>query len=120
MKRIIGVLVSLMMIFALSTCGNRVEQEDLKEISTVETTQSEEEQNITTQGTKILVVYFSCTGTMERVAEYVTEILGADLYEIIPEEPYTEADLAYYTNGRADQEQNDPDIRPAEKLELSI
>lgn len=38
MKRIIGVLVSLMMIFALSTCGNRVEQEDLKEISTVETT----------------------------------------------------------------------------------
>ena len=63
--------------------------------------------------TKTLVVYFSCTGTTELVAEYVSEILGADLYEIVAEEPYTEADLAYYTNGRADQEQNDPDVRPA-------
>ena len=43
----------------------------------------------------------------------MTEILGADSYQIVPENPYTEADLAYYTNGRADQEQNDPDVRPA-------
>lgn len=64
-------------------------------------------------GTKTLVIYFSCTGTTELVAEYVKEILGADIYEIVPENPYTEADLAYYTNGRADQEQNDPDVRPA-------
>ncbi len=64
-------------------------------------------------GTKTLVVYFSCTGTTELVAEYITEILGADSYRIVPENPYTEADLAYYTNGRADQEQNDPDARPA-------
>ncbi|MDE6845424.1 MAG: flavodoxin [Lachnospiraceae bacterium] len=63
--------------------------------------------------TKTLVVYFSCTGSTELVAEYITEILGADIYEIIPENPYTEADLAYYTNGRADQEQNDPNVRPA-------
>lgn len=63
--------------------------------------------------TKILVVYFSCTGTTELVAEYITEILGADIYEIVPENPYTETDLAYYTNGRADQEQNDPNVRPA-------
>lgn len=63
--------------------------------------------------TKTLVVYFSCTGTTELVAEYITEILGADSYQIVPENPYTEADLAYYTNGRADQEQDDPDARPA-------
>lgn len=47
------------------------------------------------------------------MAEYAAEFLGADLYEIVPEEPYTEADLAYYTNGRVDKEQNDPDVRPA-------
>lgn len=63
--------------------------------------------------TKTLVVYFSCTGFTELVAEYITEALGADIYEIVPENPYTEADLAYYTNSRADQEQNDPDARPA-------
>jgi len=61
---------------------------------------------------KTLVVYFSATGTTEPLAEYAAEILGADIYEIVPEQPYTEADLAYYTNGRADQEQNDPNARP--------
>lgn len=63
--------------------------------------------------TKTLVVYFSCTGTTKLLAEYAAEILEADLYEITAQDPYTEADLAYYTNGRADREQNDPDVRPA-------
>ena len=62
---------------------------------------------------KTLVVYFSCTGTTKPLAEYAADILEADLYEIVEEEPYTDADLAYYTGGRADQEQNDPDVRPA-------
>lgn len=62
--------------------------------------------------TKTLVVYFSCTNTTKTLAEYAADILGADIYEIVPAEPYTEADLAYYTNGRADQEQNDPSVRP--------
>ena len=63
--------------------------------------------------TKTLVVYFSATGTTRPLAEYTAEILDADIYEIVAEEPYTEDDLAYYTNGRADQEQNDPNVRPA-------
>lgn len=61
---------------------------------------------------KALVVYFSCTNTTKTLAEYAENILGADIYEIVPAEPYTEADLAYYTNGRADREQNDPSSRP--------
>ena len=60
----------------------------------------------------ILVVYFSATGTTELLAEYAAEILDAGLYEIIAAEPYTDADLAYYTGGRADQEQDDPSARP--------
>lgn len=61
---------------------------------------------------EILVAYFSCTGTTEKLAKYATDYLNADLYEIQPADPYTDEDLAYYTNGRADQEQNDPDARP--------
>lgn len=61
---------------------------------------------------KVLVVYFSCTNTTKTLAEYAANILGADIYEIVPAEPCTEADLAYYTNGRADREQNDPSARP--------
>ncbi len=78
--------------------------------STESITQSEptEEDNM-----KTLVVFFSCTNTTKTLAEYAADILGADIYEIVPAEPYTEADLAYYTNGRADREQNDPSVRPA-------
>ena len=61
----------------------------------------------------ILVAYFSATGHTAPIAEYAAELLGADLYEIVPEEPYTEADLAYFTGGRCDREQEDPDVRPA-------
>lgn len=60
----------------------------------------------------ILVAYFSATNTTEKLAEYAAEILGADLYEITPAVPYTDADLAYYTNGRADKEQADNSCRP--------
>lgn len=62
--------------------------------------------------TDILVAYFSATNTTEKLAEYATKILGADLYEITPAEPYTAADLAYYTNGCADKEQADRSCRP--------
>ena len=42
---------------------------------------------------KILVAYFSCSGVTKAVAEKLAAITGADLYEIKPEVPYTEADL---------------------------
>lgn len=63
-------------------------------------------------GGKTMVAYFSATNTTRSLAEYAADILSADLYEIVPEVPYTDADLAYYTNGRADREQNDPTARP--------
>lgn len=66
-----------------------------------------------TDGTHILVACFSATGHTEPLAEYAAELLGANLYEIVAAEPYTEADLAYYTGGRCDREQDDPDVRPA-------
>lgn len=62
---------------------------------------------------RILVAYFSATGTTEQIARQAAKILRADLFEIVPKEPYTEDDLAYNTGGRADQEQNNPNARPA-------
>lgn len=61
---------------------------------------------------KILVAYFSATGNTRPLAGYAAEHLGAEIYEITPQEPYTEDDLAYYTDCRADREQKDPDARP--------
>ncbi len=68
---------------------------------------------LSVNSSRILVVVFSCTGNTRPLAEYAAEILSADLYEIEAEQPYTEADLAYYTGGRCDREQDDPSVRPA-------
>ena len=43
---------------------------------------------------KTLIAYFSAeNGTTARAAKEAAEILGAELYEITPEQPYTAADL---------------------------
>lgn len=64
--------------------------------------------------TKILVAYFSATHTTEGVAEQIADSLSADLYEIVPEQPYTDADLNYNDdNSRSTIEMNDSSTRPA-------
>lgn len=66
------------------------------------------------QGSKVLVAYFSATGTTEGVAEHIADGLNADIYEMIPEEPYTDADLNYNdNNSRSTIEMNDSSSRPA-------
>lgn len=63
---------------------------------------------------KILVAYFSATNTTEKIAGYIAEELPADLYEIVPEIPYTLADLNYGdSSSRTSIEMNDPNARPA-------
>lgn len=67
----------------------------------------------TETNSKILVAYFSCTGTTKALAEITAEILGADLYEIVPVTAYTTADLNYGdSSSRATKEQSDPNARP--------
>ena len=65
------------------------------------------------QEKKILVAYFSATNTTKGVAENLADGIGADLYEIVPETPYTDADLNYHDNSsRTTIEMNDSDARP--------
>ena len=61
---------------------------------------------------KTLVAYFSRTGNTKPLAEYAAEYLGATLFEITAKIPYTDEDIAYYTDCRADREQKDESARP--------
>lgn len=64
--------------------------------------------------TRKLVVYFSATGVTKRVAETLAEAIGADLFEIRPEIPYTADDLDWTDqNSRSTREMRDPESRPA-------
>ena len=65
-------------------------------------------------GPKVLIAYFSATGTTKKIAEYAADAAGADQYEIVPSEPYTSDDLNYSNDDcRANTEMNDPSSRPA-------
>lgn len=63
---------------------------------------------------KNLVAYFSASGTTRRVATDLAAAVGADLYEIAPESPYTRADLNWNDRGsRSSREMGDESCRPA-------
>ena len=63
---------------------------------------------------KILVAYFSASGVTARTAKEIADAVGADLYEIRPQQPYTAADLDWTDKkSRSTLEMNDPACRPA-------
>ena len=126
MKKAIVILLSLTMILGLTACGNSASKtkqpstedtfvESKADTESAETsTNMENTDNQDAQEHKILVAYFSATGTTKGVAEHIANGLNADIYEIVPEEAYTDADLDYNdNNNRTTIEMNDPDARPA-------
>ena len=63
---------------------------------------------------KTLVAYFSATGNTAQVAEKLARVADADLFEIKPEQPYTDADLNWRNEkSRSSVEMNDKTSRPA-------
>ena len=72
---------------------------------------SEAASTVTTTG-KTLVVYFSATGTTEGVAQTIADTVGADLFEVVPSDPYTSDDLNWTNNdSRVSREHNDEGLR---------
>lgn len=68
---------------------------------------------------KILVAYFSASGVTARVVQKLSQAIGGDLHEIIPAQPYSQADLDW-TNpqSRSSQEMKDKTYRPAIQNEV--
>ena len=63
---------------------------------------------------KTLIAYFSASGVTARAAREMADAIGADLYEICPAAPYTDADLNWMDKkSRSTLEMNDPACRPA-------
>ena len=63
---------------------------------------------------KALVAYFSATGTTEKVAQKLQKATGADLFKIIPQQPYSADDLNWQNpKSRSSVEMQDKSSRPA-------
>lgn len=140
MKKVIALLTAFVLIFALAGCGAKP-TEDKKAASASETTAAQKnekptaandettaanvaaEQPQTGESTnKTLVVFFSATGTTKGVAQQIASVTGADTYEILAAQPYSDDDLNWNdSNSRTTIEQNDKSVRPgigSEKIDL--
>ena len=77
--------------------------------------QNKEKQQMKTNN-NVLVAYFSATGNTAKVAQRIAEISGGTLYEIVPQEAYTSADLNWHNQqSRSSVEMNDSKARPVLK-----
>ena len=104
MKKLVSLIVSL---FLLTGC------------STFKSDKGEDEKPIKPGDSSTLVVYFSVTSNTKKLANYAKEYLQSDIFEIVPKEAYTSADINYNSDCRANREQNDPTSRPEIKYTIS-
>ena len=66
-----------------------------------------------------LVAYFSATGTTKAAAQKLAEVVDGELFEIVPEQPYTDADLDWHDKkSRSTLEMEDKSSRPAVKSKV--
>ncbi len=71
-----------------------------------------EEPETTDAPSKTLVVYFSATGSTERIANMIAEVTGADVFVITPAEPYTNDDLDWTdSSSRVSYEHDHPEAQ---------
>lgn len=118
-EKLIPLCLSVLLLVGLTACSGSSEENR----ATTATSGSESAAQESAGESNAAVIYFSVTGNTEQVAQTFADKTGAALFEIEPEEPYTDADLDYNNDScRANQEQNDPNARPAiagDALDLS-
>ena len=80
--------------------------------TTPEGTEASETDPDADTGSRVLVAYYSASGNTERVAKAIADATGADLFEIVPEVPYTSEDLNWtVSDSRVNREHEDEALR---------
>lgn len=118
MRKVITILLSILLVSSLAACGDNQQAggsasepsselagETLSEpeaaLQTSETpsdslAENEDNMNDTgleSMGGKTLIVYYSASGNTKEVANHIASVTGGDLFEIVPAEIYSDADL---------------------------
>lgn len=126
MKKVFAIIVCLTMVLTLAACGEtpteNIEPADNPEAeNTAEPAEDvpenpeETPEEAPAEGGKTLVVYYSATNNTEAVAGYIADATGADIFELIPTEPYTSADLDWTDrDSRVSREHDDESLRTVE------
>lgn len=127
MKKLTALLLSVVLVLSLAACGSAskpassttqpetsapTEQPATEPSESSSTAPAESEPETQPETGKTLVVYYSASGNTERVAKDIAEAAGADLFEIVPTEPYTDDDLDWTDdNSRVTRDHEDESLR---------
>ena len=134
-KKFLGFLTTAVLTLGLMTgCGSQetkstttqASSEITEAAATAAATETEEPTQTsagrTTDGEtgKTLVVYYSASGRTKTVAETIAETAGADMFEIVPDEPYTSEDLDWTNDdSRVSREHDNESLRDVELVKVT-
>ena len=99
MKKLTSLVIALLLVLTFSACGSSNSNSSSSTKSNSSSSTSAKTKTTKSKG-KILVAYYSATGSTKAVAETIANATGGDLFEIEPKEPYSEGDLDW-TNSRS-------------------
>ncbi len=141
MKKITVFFMSMLLVFSLAACSstnpssseseqdkNASSQNQASDTSVPDTTIPDESSAEPADSSdpakpaekKVLVVYYSATGSTEKVANYIATATGADTFELEPVNPYTSDDLNYSnSSSRVSREHDDPTLQDIELVKVT-
>ncbi len=108
-KKIIICILVIISILFISGCNKKIEKD-----------KTNTKNNEVKTNNNSVVLYFSATGTTKTVAQKIAKYSDSDIIEIIPKVKYTDKDLDYNSDCRANKEQNDSKSRPEIKNKIDI
>ena len=122
MKKFLIILLSLVLsasMLAFAACSDTPAGNDPQTGTEHPTPEQPDEPS--QEAADVLVVYFSASGNTERVAGYIAEATGGDLFELVPVDPYTSADLRWTDDdSRVVQEYENPELRDIELVSTTV
>lgn len=114
-KKFAAAMLRCVLMTGLSACGNTAAPTENEPSQTnAEITEQAQNtgENNTSENGKILVAFYSASGNTERASGLIAEAVGADIFEIVPVDEYSSADLNWTDkNSRVSVEHDNPDKR---------
>ena len=105
MKKLTALFLSLALVLGLAACGST-------DNAPAASAPAEATPEAGSEAGKALVVYYSASGNTARVAQSIAETVGADMFEIVPTEVYTDDDLNWRdSDSRVNREHDDEALR---------
>lgn len=112
-KRILSLILAGVMVCASFTGCTRAKDREIKK--TTQSLKSTQIAGSDDSSSKVLVVYYSASGNTKSVAQTIADEIGGDLFELVPSDVYTSADLDWTDKGsRVNKEHDDIDLRDIE------